>query len=95
MNINSCYPLTHVFLSARKWQNARQISYALLRAIALPHGRATHKDWFKTRVPDQTPLQPQLIQSGYYLSQFLALVRLSRLAHIFITMGGPQAMDTP
>jgi len=37
VNVNRCYSVRHVVLSARKGQNARQLKYAPLRAVALPH----------------------------------------------------------
>jgi len=91
VDVNRCYSVGHVFLSARKWQKARQLNthgYVLLPFLV---GRSTHIDRFKTRDPDQTPLRPQLLQSGNDLFHSSLWDILPSLAPIFITFGGPQA----
>src|SRR5258705_4892931 len=69
VNINRCYSVRHVILPARKWQNARQLK---LRTVTCyrPSSSDGQRTLIgpKTRVPDQTPSRPRLLQSGNDLS---------------------------
>src|ERR1017187_9712882 len=93
VNIDSCYLVRHQRPFRRGTAERAIINdYAPLRA----HRRSSMErqcriDWFKTCVPDQTPLRPKLIQSGYDLSRPQPWPSLLLLKPIFIHFGGPQA----